>query len=316
LLTIADKAGLLKKAMTDDEALFAIAADAGVGKQLVDKVKRLRRAFKQAEDADKQHEYAEKEQAALTELKELLSGNLEDFDAQFDYLTTDQKELWMNEFYVPFYRVMEDDTNKVSGPRKTTGLSRQEAYKKLKGGSQNIQDLLQNTIMNFHHLLDASLKNMAAQQALSNAEQLGIAEPVSSYQADPKAGTCILKDGFKKWYNISDPFVYQALTSLTHTGMNGTAMRVMRAFKRTFTSMTTSTPQFVIANLLRDSLAAPATADMSYNPVGNVISGVTDRTKYERARLLASGGAFLNRLLLFFSSRPLFLLYMTMAGSK
>jgi hypothetical protein len=79
--------------------------------------------------------------------------------------------------------------------------------------------------------------------------------------------------------------------------MNGTAMRVMRAFKRTFTSMTTSTPQFVIANLLRDSLAAPATADMSYNPVGNVISGVTsfgvtDRTKYERARLLASGGAF------------------------
>ena len=79
--------------------------------------------------------------------------------------------------------------------------------------------------------------------------------------------------------------------------MNGTAMKTMRWFKRIFTNMTTSTPQFLVANLLRDSLSSIAVADLKYNPIGNVASGiksfgVLDKSKYERARLLATGGAF------------------------
>lgn len=296
VLTIADKAGLLGKALSDDDALLAMASDSGLGKGLAARVKAARREAVKAEDMNDVEDAGQKEAKALQELEELLKENLDDFDRQFDFLTTDQKELWMNEFYVPFYRVMEEQ-DKANGPRKTTGLSRQEAYKQLKGGSQKLQDLLQNTIMNFHHLLDASMKNMAAQQVMDNAEQLGIAEPVSATKAAKDASTYVLQNGRKQWYNIDDPFVYQSLMSLSHTGMNGTAMKVMRAFKRTFTSLTTSTPQFVVANLIRDSLAAPSTADISFNPVKNVGAGIKnfgvfDRGGYERARLLASGGAF------------------------
>jgi DNA repair protein RadC len=210
-------------------------------------------------------------------------------------ITPENREMWANEFYVPFYRVMEDDDS-VQGAKTMGGLSRQQAYKKLKGGSQNVNDLLQNTIMNFHHLVDASLKNLAAAQAMDNALELEVATPTNE-ATKSKQATFVLREGEKVWYDVHDDLVFQSLTALNSTGMNGAAMRTMRWFKRIFTNMTTSTPQFLVANLLRDSLSSMAVADLKFNPVGNVASGiksfgVLDKSKYERARLLATGGAF------------------------
>lgn len=76
---------------------------------------------------------------------------------QAGIINNDNRAMWRDEFYVPFYRVMEDDADR--GRSGGNGLSRQEAYKKLKGGKQNLNDLMENTLMNFHHLLSASLKN-------------------------------------------------------------------------------------------------------------------------------------------------------------
>ena len=210
-------------------------------------------------------------------------------------ITPENREMWANEFYVPFYRVMEDDDS-VQGAKTMGGLSRQQAYKKLKGGSQNVNDLLQNTILNFHHLVDASLKNLAAAQAMDNALELEVATPTNE-ATKSKQATFVLREGEKVWYDVHDDLVFQSLTALNSTGMNGAAMKTMRWFKRIFTNMTTSTPQFLVANLLRDSLSSMAVADLKFNPVGNVASGiksfgVLDKTKYERARLLATGGAF------------------------
>ncbi|WP_297533061.1 LPD38 domain-containing protein [Thalassolituus sp.] len=211
-------------------------------------------------------------------------------------ITSENREMWANEFYVPFYR-LDEDNDDTTGPRVMGGLSRQQAYKKLKGGTQNLNDLLQNTLMNFHHLVDASLKNMAAKQGIDNTVELGAAEKTVEAARDKKQSTFILRNGEKEWYDISDPMVYSSLTSLNHTGMNGYAMSAMRWFKRTFTNLTTSTPQFVVANLLRDSMSAVAVTDMKKNAAGNIAQGLKsfgllDRNGYERARLMASGGAF------------------------
>lgn len=211
-------------------------------------------------------------------------------------ITSENREMWANEFYVPFYR-LDEDNDDTTGPRVMGGLSRQQAYKKLKGGTQNLNDLLQNTLMNFHHLVDASMKNMAAKQGIDNAAELGAAEKTVEAARDKKQSTFILRNGVKEWYDISDPMVYSSLTSLNHTGMNGYAMSAMRWFKRTFTNLTTSTPQFVVANLLRDSMSAVAVTDMSKNAASNIAQGLKsfgllDRHGYERARLMASGGAF------------------------
>lgn len=211
---------------------------------------------------------------------------------QSGIITSEQREMWGEEFYVPFYRLAEDD-QQVSGMMATSGLSRQQAYKRLKGGSQNLNDLLQNTMMNFHHLLDASLKNQAATQAIENAKKLGMAERVPESNRDTKRSTFVMENGKKAYYEIDDPLVFTALTALAHPGMNSMAMKVMRGFKRVFTNLTTTTPQFMVANLIRDSLQASATSDVSKNAFKNVIEGGRSyKDERIRAQMLASGASF------------------------
>lgn len=207
-------------------------------------------------------------------------------------ITAEQRETWANEFYVPFYRLADNDGT-FTGPKSSGGITRQEAYKKLKGGSQNLNDLLENTMMNFHHLLQASLKNQAAMQAMDNAQELGIARVVRESDRDTENSTFVLRDGQKTWYEIDDPMVFKAVTALAHPGMNSTAMKVMRGFKRIFTNFTTTTPQFVIANLLRDSMQASATSEVSKNFLKNMVQGGKAYGDPRiRARMMASGGSF------------------------
>ncbi|MNP93542.1 Transglycosylase SLT domain protein [compost metagenome] len=206
-------------------------------------------------------------------------------------ITPEQRQTWSDEFYVPFYRVMDEEN--VGGPSSGSGISRQQAYKKLKGGKQNLNDLLDNTLLNFHHLLQASLKNQAAAQAMDNAEQLGIAEKTTEAKRDKKASTFVMENGEKQWYNVSDPLTFKAVSSLADAGLNNPVMKIGRAFKRFFTNMTTITPQFVVANAIRDTLAAMATSPTSMVPLKTAFKGaLTYGNDSNKARMMASGGAF------------------------
>ena len=208
-------------------------------------------------------------------------------------ITPEQRETWAEEFYVPFYRVLDEDS--MSGPVRSggDGLSRQQAYKRLKGGKQNLNDLLENTLLNYHHLLQASLKNQAAIQAVDNAIELEIAKQVPVSRRDKKNSTYIMRNGIKEWYDVSDPLTFKAISSIPDVGLNNAPMRVMRGFKRFFTNMVTLTVQFLAANTFRDTLSAIGTSPVSFNPVKNLVHGAaTFGNDYHRARMLSSGGAF------------------------
>lgn len=210
---------------------------------------------------------------------------------QAGIITPEQRETWSEEFYVPFYRVIDEEN--IGGPSSSSGLSRQQAYKKLKGGKQKLNDLLDNTLLNFHHLLQASLKNQAAAQAVQNAEQLGIAEKTTEAKRDKKLSTFVMEAGQKQWYNISDPLTFKAVSALSNAGLNTPLMKAGRAFKRFFTNMTTITPQFVVANALRDTLSAMATSPTSAVPFKTALKGaMTYGNDHNRARMMASGAAF------------------------
>lgn len=212
--------------------------------------------------------------------------------AQTGIITREQRETWANEFYVPFYRLADKDGG-FTGPKSSGGISRQEAYKRLKGGKENLNDLLENTMMNFHHLLQASLKNQAALQAMENSEDLGIAREVREAERTPENSTFVLREGRKIWYEIDDPLVFKAVSALSHPGMNSTMLDVMRKFKRLFTNMITTTPTFILRNLIRDTLQALATSPVAKNPARNAMMGAkvygNGRT---RAQMMASGGSF------------------------
>lgn len=210
-------------------------------------------------------------------------------------ISEDNYDMWKDEFYVPFYRVMEEqDTN---GPRMSGGLSRQQAYKKLKGGSQELNDLLENTLLNFQHLLSSSLKNNAASQAVDNAVKVGIAEQTSESARDKKASTFVLEGGEKRWYNISDPLVFESLTSLNDPGTSSFSRKMMRSFKRIFTSFITSSPQFMVANGIRDTLHAMAIGNLSYNGFKNFAGGLKDygspvHKGKLKGQMMATGASF------------------------
>lgn len=207
-------------------------------------------------------------------------------------ISPEQRQLWSEEFYVPFYRVLDEEQG-VGGPSSSSGLSRQQAYKRLKGGKQNLNDLLENTLLNYHHLLQTALKNQAARQAIDNAIALDIAEPTTESGRDKKMSTFVMVDGNKQWYNINDGLTFKALSALNNTGLNTPLMKAGRAFKRLFTNLTTVTPQFVIANTLRDSLSAMATSPTSGVPFKNAIKGAAVYGNAEnRAKMVASGGSF------------------------
>lgn len=213
-------------------------------------------------------------------------------------IAAEEAEMWREEgFYLPFYRVM-DDIESFQGPRVggNTGLVKQEAYKKLKGGTQNVNDLLENMLLNWNHLLSASLNNQAATQALTAAEEMGLATPILKTQAGENA-IYIRVDGKEQWYEIEDTqegnLVLDSLLSLNFNGLNGPLMKAGRAFKRALTIGVTASPKFKIRNLIRDSITAIAVTGMDVNIAKNLYQGFKATGDPEtQAQMLAGGGIF------------------------
>ena len=211
---------------------------------------------------------------------------------------------WENQFYVPFYRVSEED-NEFIGSNIKSGLVRQRAFQKLKGGTDKLNsDLLSNTLLNWSHLIDASAKNRAAKASLQAAEQAGVAQKVAPDMASyAQSNGALLPPGTKKtvWYmdngqkqeyKVTDPFVMTAITGLEYAGMRNPIMDTLSKFKHWLTVGVTASPAFKVRNLIRDSLQAIGASELGYNPVTNVVKGfkASNRASQDYVSALAGGG--------------------------
>ncbi|GAB2531175.1 LPD38 domain-containing protein [Simplicispira piscis] len=195
-------------------------------------------------------------------------------------------DLMKDQPYVPFYRLMEDGDMK--GPRFSSGLVNQQAWKKLKGGTQQISaDLLQNTLLNWSHLYAAAARNRASLATMAEAEKLGIAYQVP---ADTKGAVKVMRDGVSEHWAVEDPYLLEAIAALNYSP--GGIVKALAPFKRLLTFGVTVNPTFKIRNLIRDSLSAIAQSDLSYNPAENVAKGwkATSKASQTYASMLASGG--------------------------
>ncbi|WP_429951376.1 LPD38 domain-containing protein [Comamonas sediminis] len=195
-------------------------------------------------------------------------------------------DLMKDQPYVPFYRLMEDGD--IKGARFSSGLINQQAFKKLKGGTQQINaDLLQNTLLNWSHLYAAAARNRAALATMKDAESMGIAYQVP---ADTKGAVKVMRDGVTEHWMIEDPYLLDAVSALHYTPSK--LAQGMAPFKRLLTMGVTINPTFKIRNLIRDSLSAMAQSDLGYNPFANVAQGwkAMDKNSQTQASMLASGG--------------------------
>lgn len=231
--------------------------------------------------------------------------NVLDMAEQSGLIDKDSRHLWENEFYVPFYREADDKDGGVRGMNIKGGVVRQEAFKKLKGGTDKLNaDLLDNTLMNWAHLLDASAKNRAATATLKAMEGMGSAQRVAGsfeeynasngamLQPGTKQTVWFMESGEKAEYKVDDPYLMAAISSLEYAGMRGGIMDVMSKFKHALTFGVTASPFFKVRNLIRDSVQVIGTSPISANVAQNISEGwkLTDPKSDAYFNLLASGG--------------------------
>jgi hypothetical protein len=209
-------------------------------------------------------------------------------------VSSEEADRWREDgFYLPFYRILQEEEH-VKGPRGmgNSGLVGQQAAKQLKGGTENIGDLMTNVMLNWEHLISASLRNQAGSKALDAAVQTGAAVQVAKGSAN--ADVFIKKDGQEVWYSVSEPLVLEALMSLNWEGLNGRAMEIGRKFKRALTIGVTAAPEFKIKNLLRDTIHATAVTDINLNVFANIKEGfkATKKGSQLEASMKAGGALF------------------------
>jgi hypothetical protein len=227
--------------------------------------------------------------------------NVLDLAEQSGLIDGASRKLWEHEFYVPFYRVADDADGGVRGMNIKSGMIRQQAIKQLKGGKDKLNtDLLDNTLMNWAHLLDAAAKNRAAKATLEAAERMGVAINAPQYTAQQigsatgnKNGVVWFMDGGqKRFFVVDDPYVLTAISALEYAGMRNPVMNAMGTMKHVLTVGVTASPFFKVRNLIRDSVQVLATGPISYNAVGNIVQGFKETNPKSEAyfRLLAGGG--------------------------
>lgn len=202
-------------------------------------------------------------------------------------IDTDAYDLFKGQPYVPFYRVMEDDGG-MKGPRFSSGLVGQQAYKKLKGGTDKLNnDLLENMLLNWSHLYSAAARNRAAMMTMDAAEKLAVAYQVPD---GTKGAIKVMRDGVAQHWAVEDPYLLEAISALNYAP--SPLMKPLAMMKKVLTWGVTVNPTFKIRNLIRDSVSAIAQADLGYNPAANVAKGwkLTASDSQVYASMLASGG--------------------------
>ena len=189
------------------------------------------------------------------------------------YLRQDAYNAWTGgagyNFYIPFYRLLEDETGK-SGPEAADRIINQPEVQKYVGSTLPVKDLFSNMLQNFNFLAEASLRNQAGLKTLEQGVPMGVTRKVDK---PTKNSVFARNNGQKVHYEIDEPLVLQSLQSLNWGGWSNPAMSTLRNFKRYLTIGVTASPAFRLRNLIRDSIHSIAVSKISYNPLGNVMQG-------------------------------------------
>lgn len=214
--------------------------------------------------------------------------------------TKEARAEFESEWYIPFFR--ESDDGDVIAPFKPRGIANQNAgIKKLKGGDANTNDLLENIFTSTSKLIDASMKNMAAQKTVWNLADTGIIEVLPKpnkmdYQAlaNGKDRIMVKLEGEDYMIRVEDPDLYRAMTFFDRKPF-GAMVNVAAKAKRLLTAGVTASPEFMLRNFLRDSLSSWAISKDGFKPMIDSIKGVRKTWRMDGSTIdvMFSGASFL-----------------------
>lgn len=234
-----------------------------------------------------------------------------DFAEESGVINSETRPLWENADYIPFYRIVDE---RLVGPlAKGVGVANQSSpVKTLKGGSANLGDLIHNIFTNTTRLMDASIKNHAALNAIDMLAGTGIINkqphafskeliPMGQvakilkqngmdittmpdevtqglqtmFAVQPPKGdgvVSVLRNGKKEFWHTDDTLLYRSLTAINMKAF-GQWMTLLRAPKRMLTTLVTLDPGFMAANFIRDSMSAFALSRDHFIPMAAGVKG-------------------------------------------
>ena len=171
--------------------------------------------------------------------------------------------------YIPFYRQLDGEA--TIGPNIFQAISGVKPPRKLKGNKDApLADFMETIVRNTQSIIQAGVKNTAAQRAVNVAMQLGpnFIVPLNTTSPDPSL-VVVLEKGLKKYYKSSDPLWIESLKALNAADLPFNAL--ISGPANLLRTMVTKDPGFMLANMMRDSLAAHVTSGIKMTPIVDTI---------------------------------------------
>ncbi|WP_370548552.1 hypothetical protein NMD69_07955 [Edwardsiella tarda] len=198
-----------------------------------------------------------------------LVKSLLDLQQATGLIDPERRAVWEDAWYLPYFRQTEDGG--VLGPWSTRGIANQRStVRRLKGGEQAINDPVENLVNYVARAIDAAMKNEAMRRMVVNLADSGVIAVIEKpnridYQRlGKRQGVAkVYLEGEEQLVEVSDPALFRAITMMDMERSNALFMRAARQAKRILTIGTTSMPDFIIRNFMRDSLHS-----WSINPDG------------------------------------------------
>lgn len=261
---------------------------------------------------------------AFAEYQAWNKGVLDFAEAQ-GVINPDTRRLWKRTEYLPMHRVSQPGSLKGK-PGDWAGI------KALTGGTENIKDVLGNMLGNAAQLIDVAVKNEARQKIAALANKPGGARfmvkidpgsrpvKVSGSQVldemfkrygiavdgdapaffqfmthgQPPAGgnvVAVLKGGKPVWYEVADPILYRSLQAIDRPPMDWVT-KWLGLPKRVGQATITLTPDFMLANIARDTIMGAVMSRSGFRPVLESLKGmqlrITEDPLYKD--FIANGG--------------------------
>lgn len=235
------------------------------------------------------------------------------------------RAMWNRTQYLPFHRVQQPGGLKGK-PGEWQGIQA------LTGGTENIKDVLGNMIGNAAQLIDIAVKNEARQKIATLASRPGGGKFMAKIDTEsrpvkisgdqvlkemferygiaidgdapaffeffirgmPPAGgnvVAVLREGKPVWYEVADPILFRSLQSIDRPPMPWLT-RWLGMPKRVGQATITMTPDFMLANIARDTIMAGIMSRAGFRPVIDSLKGANLRMRNDQAYkdFIANGG--------------------------
>ena len=171
--------------------------------------------------------------------------------------------------YIPFYRQMDGET--TIGPNLFQSISGVKKPKKLKSSEEKppLADFLETIVRNTQSSIQMGMKNVAAKRAIDVAMKIDMAERLPPNAKTGLDTVQVLENGQVVTYQVADPLFIEAVKSLNMPDLP--FIGLLSGPANFLRNMVTKDPGFMLANMVRDSMAAFVTSGVKMTPVVDTI---------------------------------------------